>query len=122
MFFIYHIVGLLKDKLGNYTVAFICAGIPPIIGALLMCFIYRVKSQKPKDIMIEENNHDNKDIDDQHNNPIIKIYTPNGHTQNNTPTTSCENSSSSRLHQNLGNDESDKDPEVPETKSLIKSS
>ena len=87
-----------------------------------MCFIYRVKSQKPKVIMIEENNHDNKDIDDQHNNPIIKIYTPNGHTQNNTPTTSCENSSSSRLHQNLGNDESDKDPEVPETKSLIKSS
>ena len=42
----FYIVGLLKDKLGNYTVAFICAGIPPLIGALFMCFIYRVKKQK----------------------------------------------------------------------------
>jgi hypothetical protein len=34
----------LYDTLGNYTVAFLAAGVPPIIGALLMCFIYRVKS------------------------------------------------------------------------------
>ena len=87
-----------------------------------MCFIYRVKSQTPKDIMAEENNHDDEDNDAQLNNPIIKIYTPNGHTQNNTPTMSCENSSNSRLYPNLGNDESDKHPEEPETKSLIKSS
>ena len=116
-FIIYYSLGLLKDKLGNYTVAFICAGIPPLVGAMLMCFIYRVKSQKSKDVVIEEDNDDM-----QQNNPIIKVYTPNGHTQNNTPIMSCENSSNSKLYPNLENDDNDKHPEVPENKSLIKSS
>jgi len=39
------IAGYLYDSLGNdYTVAFIVAGIPPILGAMLMCLIYRVKT------------------------------------------------------------------------------
>ena len=59
-----YFLGLLKDKLGNYTVAFICAGIPPLVGAILMCFIYRVKDQKPMVVTIEENNNDM-----QQNNP-----------------------------------------------------
>ena len=116
----FYIIGLLKDKLGNYTVAFICAGIPPLVGALLMCFIYRVKNQKIKETMIEENNQQENNA--QLDNPIIKVYTPNGHTQNNTPTMICENSSNSRLYPNLSNDDNDKHPEIPETKSLIKSS
>jgi len=33
------IAGLIYDKLGNYFVAFIGAGVPPIVGALLMLFI-----------------------------------------------------------------------------------
>ena len=38
-------LGYLYDSLGNdYTVAFIVAGIPPILGAMLMCLIYRVKT------------------------------------------------------------------------------
>ena len=36
--------GILFDKLGNYTLAFILAGIPPIFGAFFMCLIYKVKS------------------------------------------------------------------------------
>ena len=116
----FYITGLLKDKLGNYTVAFVCAGIPPLVGALLMCFIYRVKKQKLQDAIIEENNQERNCV--QQDNPIIKVYTPNGHTQNNTPTMSCENSSNSRLYPNLANDDNDKHPEVPETKLLIKNS
>merc|ERR1712223_2240739 len=39
------IAGYLYDTLGkDYTVAFIVAGIPPIMGALFMCLIYRMKA------------------------------------------------------------------------------
>lgn len=38
---------MLYDHLGNYTVAFLAAGCPPIIGALLMCFIYLTNSSTP---------------------------------------------------------------------------
>ena len=34
---------MLYDHLGNYNVAFIVAGVPPLIGAGLMCLIYKVK-------------------------------------------------------------------------------
>ena len=57
-FIILYFLGLLKDKLGNYTVAFICAGIPPLVGAILKCFVYRVKGRKPMDVTIEESNND----------------------------------------------------------------
>lgn len=36
------IAGLLYDTFGNYNVAFLAAGVPPIVGALFMCCIYRV--------------------------------------------------------------------------------
>jgi len=39
------IAGYLYDSLDkDYTVAFIVAGVPPIIGALFMCLIYKMKS------------------------------------------------------------------------------
>ena len=34
----------MYDHLNNYNLAFILAGIPPIIGALFMSFIYKLKS------------------------------------------------------------------------------
>lgn len=37
------LLGLLYDYLGSYNVAFHVAGVPPIIGALLMFFIPRHK-------------------------------------------------------------------------------
>ena len=40
------IAGLLYDSLGNYTVAFLAAGCPPIIGAVLMCCIYRYEGRQ----------------------------------------------------------------------------
>ena len=100
--YIYFLVGFLKDRLGNYTVAFICAGIPPIVGSLLMCFIYRAKQPTSKEPIIEINNlesqYGEKDV---RNNPIIKINTPNGHTQSNTPTMSYAEDSGSKLYPNL---------------------
>ena len=35
-----YIAGLLKDKLGDYTVAFVLAGLPPIISAIFMSFMH----------------------------------------------------------------------------------
>ena len=35
--------GLLYDKLHSYEIAFVAAGVPPVLGALVMCFIPRVK-------------------------------------------------------------------------------
>ena len=32
----------MYDHYGNYTASFLVAGIPPIVGAILMCLIYRV--------------------------------------------------------------------------------
>lgn len=41
------IAGLLYDKLHSYEVAFVAAGVPPILGAIVMCFIPRVKQSYP---------------------------------------------------------------------------
>ena len=41
--FLFFISGYLKDHLKDYNVAFILAGIPPIVGAILMCLIYKIK-------------------------------------------------------------------------------
>lgn len=35
----YFSVGILRDYLGTYDVAFYLAGIPPIIGGAVLCFI-----------------------------------------------------------------------------------
>ena len=34
--------GVLYDKFRNYTLAFLLAGVPPLVGALFMCLIHRV--------------------------------------------------------------------------------
>ena len=45
MIIFFFFLGYLYDTLGkDYTVAFIVAGIPPIMGALFMCLIYRMKA------------------------------------------------------------------------------
>ncbi|XP_067128798.1 monocarboxylate transporter 10-like [Centruroides vittatus] len=50
------VAGLLYDKLGNYTIAFIAAGIPPIVGAILMCIIHRMPKPRRSD-NLETPNH-----------------------------------------------------------------
>ena len=107
--------------------AFICAGVPPIVGSLLMCFIYRAKQPTSKEPIIEINNlesqYGEKEVS---NNPIIKINTPNGHTQSNTPTMSHAEDSGSKLYPNLTigvnhNDEENhnRHPEDSEAKPLV---
>ncbi|XP_020746039.1 monocarboxylate transporter 10 isoform X1 [Odocoileus virginianus] len=44
------IAGLLHDKLGSYDVAFYLAGIPPLIGGAVLCFIPWVHSKKQKEV------------------------------------------------------------------------
>ena len=42
--------GLLHDKLGAYDVAFYLAGIPPLIGGAVLCFIPWVHSKKQQEV------------------------------------------------------------------------
>ena len=50
-------LGWMYDHLGDYTAAFLVAGIPPIVGALLMVIIYRVDGHKvPNDASVESGN------------------------------------------------------------------
>ncbi|DAA26273.1 monocarboxylate transporter 10 [Bos indicus] len=44
------IAGLLRDKLGSYDVAFYLAGIPPLIGGAVLCFIPWVHSKKQREV------------------------------------------------------------------------
>ncbi|MBZ3873084.1 Monocarboxylate transporter 10 [Sciurus carolinensis] len=44
------IAGLLRDKLGSYDVAFYLAGIPPLIGGSVLCFIPWIHSKKQREI------------------------------------------------------------------------
>ncbi|KAM4866121.1 monocarboxylate transporter 10 isoform 1-T1 [Thomomys bottae] len=44
------IAGLLRDKLGSYKVAFYLAGIPPLIGGAILCFIPWIHSKKQREI------------------------------------------------------------------------
>ncbi|XP_057345227.1 monocarboxylate transporter 10 [Manis pentadactyla] len=42
------IAGLLRDKLGSYDLAFYLAGIPPLVGGAILCFIPWVHSKKQR--------------------------------------------------------------------------
>ncbi|KAM8726072.1 monocarboxylate transporter 10 [Acanthopagrus schlegelii] len=42
------IAGFLRDRLGNYNVAFYLAGIPPIIGGAVLCLIPWVEGRRKK--------------------------------------------------------------------------
>ncbi|XP_054425809.1 monocarboxylate transporter 10 [Pteronotus mesoamericanus] len=44
------IAGLLRDKLGSYNVAFYLAGIPPLVGGAILCFIPWIHSKKQREI------------------------------------------------------------------------
>ncbi|XP_070352740.1 monocarboxylate transporter 10 isoform X2 [Equus asinus] len=44
------IAGLLRDELGSYDVAFYLAGIPPLIGSAVLCFIPWIHSKKQREI------------------------------------------------------------------------
>ncbi|XP_058422436.1 monocarboxylate transporter 10 isoform X2 [Diceros bicornis minor] len=43
------IAGLLRDELGSYDVAFYLAGIPPLIGSAILCFIPWIHSKKQRE-------------------------------------------------------------------------
>ena len=80
-----------------------------------MCFIYRVKtpSETKTDATIEEANAQGDTV----KTPIIKVYTPNGHSS----TMSCENvTENSKLYPNIDGDATDKDPESSENNALMK--
>ena len=42
------VTGFLRDRLGNYNVAFYLAGIPPIIGGAVLCLIPWVEGRRKK--------------------------------------------------------------------------
>ncbi|EPY78898.1 solute carrier family 16, member 10 (aromatic amino acid transporter), partial [Camelus ferus] len=44
------VAGLLRDKLGSYDVAFYLAGIPPLIGGAVLCFIPWIHSKKQREL------------------------------------------------------------------------
>ncbi|XP_066103864.1 monocarboxylate transporter 10 [Saccopteryx bilineata] len=44
------IAGLLRDRLGSYNVAFYLAGIPPLIGGAILCFIPWIHNKKQREI------------------------------------------------------------------------
>ncbi|XP_036920948.1 monocarboxylate transporter 10 isoform X3 [Sturnira hondurensis] len=44
------IAGLLRDKLGSYDMSFYLAGIPPLIGGAILCFIPWIHSKKQREI------------------------------------------------------------------------
>ncbi|KAM8792280.1 monocarboxylate transporter 10 [Rhynchonycteris naso] len=44
------IAGLLRDRLGSYNVAFYLAGIPPLIGGAVLCFIPWIHNKKQREI------------------------------------------------------------------------
>ncbi|KAG3290063.1 solute carrier family 16 member 10 [Ictidomys tridecemlineatus] len=44
------IAGLLRDKLDSYDVAFYLAGIPPLVGGTVLCFIPWIHSKKQREI------------------------------------------------------------------------
>ncbi|XP_003466490.2 monocarboxylate transporter 10 [Cavia porcellus] len=44
------VAGLLRDKLGSYNVAFYLAGVPPLIGGAILCFIPWIHSRKQRKI------------------------------------------------------------------------
>ena len=132
-------LGFLKDQLGNYTVAFVCAGIPPLVGALLMCFIYKVKYTKPSDAMLEENNVQDQILEHNAvNNPIIKCRRSQDNLQNDTKTIGSKNSINLNMYSDLKEvmhpesvqsekctssiscNKDDKCANVPENESLIK--
>lgn len=44
------VAGLLRDKLGSYNVAFYLAGVPPLIGGAVLCFIPWIHSKRQREI------------------------------------------------------------------------
>ncbi|XP_054718143.1 monocarboxylate transporter 10-like [Uloborus diversus] len=49
------VAGLLYDHMKNYNVAFLAAGVPPIVGALLLCLIHRLPEPE-EDILDNQEN------------------------------------------------------------------
>ncbi len=65
----------MYDRLGNYTVAFIAAGIPPLVGAAFMCLIYKVGNvSKYKEVeggaTTAGDNNVNNDNKEQHDDVV----------------------------------------------------
>jgi len=64
------VAGVLYDQFGNYTLAFILAGIPPIVGALLMCIIHKVGNSNSPDPSQEISQANNEERDQILRQPV----------------------------------------------------
>lgn len=42
------VAGMLYDRLGNYKIAFLAAGVPPILASAFMCFIHKYRGESYK--------------------------------------------------------------------------
>lgn len=47
-FSLYLVAGYLRDKMGDYDMAFYLAGVPPIIGGALLCLIPWVEAKRKR--------------------------------------------------------------------------
>ncbi|XP_043918666.1 monocarboxylate transporter 10 [Protopterus annectens] len=63
------VAGFLRDRLGSYDVAFYLAGVPPIIGGVVLCFIPWIQGRKLKEKEAEkaESGAAEKMLDNTHN-------------------------------------------------------
>lgn len=88
------VAGLLYDELGNYTIAFIAAGVPPILGALLMCIIHRIPQPHHKNDLETSNNfcaQEGPFINGNYENKVKQAYGTSWETKTeSTPTLSTE--------------------------------
>jgi len=57
------VAGMLYDRYGNYTAAFLSAGMPPIVGALFMCLIHGVGKSTKTDELDAESVEDQLEAD-----------------------------------------------------------
>ncbi|XP_055938722.1 monocarboxylate transporter 10-like isoform X1 [Argiope bruennichi] len=65
------VAGLLYDHMKNYNVAFLLAGVPPIVGSLLLCLIHRIR-QAPEESLDEEK------AKDEHKKSVPDLIQSNG--------------------------------------------
>lgn len=68
------IAGIIYDKVGNYSPAFLAAGVPPIVGSLLMFAIRRVQPKEETDDKEEVDNVDMNPKDNSEDALKNEIY------------------------------------------------
>ncbi|XP_059084168.1 monocarboxylate transporter 10-like isoform X2 [Tigriopus californicus] len=77
------VAGMLYDYLGNYTVAFLAAGCPPIIGSLVMCAIHYARGTRTPSDQHSSDEEDNLNGDVSQN--LLSHSQENGSNSKNDP-------------------------------------